>query len=333
MKINFTTFKTNLTLLLTIITLILLSIVGYKLYTKRAQNNVVFKNFESTSSFLSINTLTSTLINKEDNLLMRVVAVDGETALREIRHSLVYLGVGPSNTRLNIQAVAINTAAINDFTRTASIINCTLAPGICQGTVTAIRIIYGLNTNSLTLYYKPVKLCRASRSYGQGGEYFGQYKGNEENTIYSYSSGSTTFTPLSGTALSNATAQIAKYQEANNGIQIFRDNTPDDFRSGDDISGDVKSIMFPLQELMAVAKSPGNKGLIYLWNSISEINSPNEKPFIKHTLLLSSDDVTNTGNVVYLPIYGSSFANLSHLCPPSCGTANNDYFTFRLAPF
>lgn len=326
--------KTRVILLLCLAILLLVGFVGYKLYTKRVEGLVVFNHRTGNEAFLGINTLTVAVTGVEDHLLIPVLGTNSETAAREIWLSKLCLGVGSANTPLALQAAVISTAAVAALAATATAMSCALPPAACQGTVTGLKIMYALNGNSLVLYYKPLKFCRASRGFGQGVQYFGQYQVSEATDLYTYSAASSSFVPVTGAAIQQATTEINAYQQTKTGIQIVRSDTRrTGFVDTPTIVGDVKSLIFPIQELLAIGKSPGNKGNIYLWNSISEISSPGETPLVKHTLLLSSDDVTQSGNIVYVSALGSAFANLSHLCPPSCGIAAGENFTFRLAPF
>lgn len=283
---------------------------------------------DSIDKLISLNPVLSTSIalaptKDEDTLYLETSTVSRTAAEAMVNESPKTIKIHGKN--INVKAIEIDTLALDGLCTLAK----QLAPGVtCSNFITGFRIFYSVN-KEFTLYFKPVKFCRDSHTYGQGGQHFGHYKMYESLTYYKYNGGPN-FTEV---------LTLGETQSINDSIDVFKRTATTIMRSGSfgpfrdlpDLKGDVKSLIFCFQEVNSLRKANKPDKYVRFWNAIEKIPHLNAME-AKHILLLSIQDFVSSGQTINIPTYSGELANLSHLCPPSCGTtaSNGTIYTFRL---
>jgi hypothetical protein len=248
-----------------------------------------------------------------------------------------------NGSKIKMEAERLATSAIlknsaNSEQELEEIVNaCSCPVGCITNTLGAVQVFYAVNlAGDFKLYYKPALFCRIDSSYGQGGHYYGRYsKCSSQNNYYEYDNNSKSFKAVTGSSVAVANNDITRYTTS---VAIDRPDScpiPDGpfypVQYCDNIRGDAKSVIFPIDELILLCKSDPE---ICLWNAVEPLSlmevvsgTRKEQNYVKHSLILSTGDVHKNifGGLSYSS--NSSFSDLSHLCPPSC---NGNDFTFAL---
>jgi hypothetical protein len=231
-----------------------------------------------------------------------------------------------NGSALDLFAEEIDAAELDSFEVYANALTCNPA---CADWMTGMRIIYSQDGASLKLYYQPILLCatNAARPGPKGN--IQDFDLCNSGSFYEYTSGR--FKKLITQAqLDDMTNRIDNYKIAKSpdlpyGVQIKNpagiwENF--DATNDDNPAGSVKSVVYPLGELISL-----NTGrMVKLWNTV-ELTSVKKDGvttlYHKHNILLSTENVTSAGTILNVP-KDAKFADLSHLCPPSC---NGNRFT------
>ena len=277
-------------------------------------------NQEYQKEVIQVGILNKILLPNEDQIHLEVTEIEKNLGARWIEETETYLEI--AGGKIGVLAAEFKLNAINQLQTAAEQLSTNPTP--CANYLTGLKLFYAFKNGKFTLYYRPVKFCNLSKSYGQGSQLFGQYKLYENaNSYFKYSDPN--FVEVTDAAEKQAIlAEIDAYK-----IQIkikHRDTDPlAPFISSVDISGDVCSVIFSFQEMLALGLASYGTSNIRIWNSV-EVISYNLDQWNKHGLLLSTENVTSSGGSINVYAYQGSFANLSHMCPPSC----IGDFTFRL---
>jgi len=176
--------------------------------------------------------------------------------------------------------------------------------------ILALRIMYGLNLNNkrMNLLYEPLFLKKTPASPQKINA---EYMALRGPYIYKYDKATSKFK----TTIDQSGLQVYK-----DNIQIKRSGLGfGEFQVSNDSTGDVKEVVFSFQELDSLIHGNPNTTKITILNAAEEMYI-SQKKHIKHILLLGPDDLSPVG-----PIFYMKFGNLSHLCPPSCGTTPYKY--------
>ena len=271
-------------------------------------------------SFSVLQTITYP-IAAEDTLDLGNTSVSQSDAADEIYQSRSDITI--NNNQLPYIAETIGVQAINAMCESAS----TLAASSCSHSLTALRVIYAIANNSLKLYYRPIKFCAVGEAQQQGGITVTNYMATEdESKLYSYTTGNTRFDELTAAQLNQANQNIAAYQNSGGGALKLRYKNGDldlgNFVNDTTRSGSVKSVIFPFQELLNYAD---NASYVYFYNAISRVDQNNYQ-LNKHILIITNKDI-RTGE--YINTSSAILGNMTHLCPPSCGTAKAYQFVLK----
>jgi hypothetical protein len=184
--------------------------------------------------------------------------------------------------------------------------------GECVNYFTALEISYGLNPdfNAITVLYQPVYLCKIS---GQNN-----YAVNYSRTYYKYNPASSSF------VLTTDTSSFKRYTDSIL-ISHTASDPPSHFQNppvGNDTLGDVRSVIFPFQEIAALI-SDNKSPYLKIWNAVRNVQVISAGETLnKHDLLLGPVQLhiplgpitTTCGSALFC----NKFANLGGLCPPSC---------------
>ncbi|MCW3103304.1 MAG: hypothetical protein JWO09_1744 [Bacteroidetes bacterium] len=174
--------------------------------------------------------------------------------------------------------------------------------------ILALKINYGLDTTNKTmsLLYQPLLLDKDSTTTGR-------YLPKGNSTYYKYN---TTFKRF------EVATDISCLQLYKDRITFKRPGQKyfSVFDTTNDITGDVESLVFSFQEIKKIIDENKTE-ILYLCNA-AEYVEDKDKVDIKHSILLGPDEITKT------LIFYRKFANLSHLCPPSC----NEHFYDLIHP-
>jgi len=204
-----------------------------------------------------------------------------------------------------------------------------LVPVSCTtSTVTGLRILYGSDSNNqLKLYYQPLMFCFVDSTFSPPLGVKGRYRLEVEGLYYHYEQvgGSLQFSEAESVQMS---ADLARYKDENTGLGIMRDgtNTFDYFRESDWFDGDTRSTVFTFQQIKDIYRSTVCNGFVRFWNAPAKILKYNPPHYIRHILLLSTDNVTEVAGEINHG--GNHFSDLCHLCPISC---NGEKFSFYLS--
>lgn len=280
---------------------------------KNAVNNIN----EVYAKFVSV--LISSVYPDEDQLYTEVSSVDSAEAERKIEDSRQFFAIG--STPLEPKIVELDTTEIDNLRD--------IAAGISTPNgdkwVTALKLLYAIDSGgNFKLYYKPVKLSRGALTVkiaGPGNSFYYNYALRENaNQFFKYEDDA--FSEITTvTQLNVVSDDIARYSHPTAGIKIKPnrwDTLPRPHNRLTDEEGDVTSVILPFQTFKRLADANPGRPNIILWNSVKE-TIYGEKNYIKHDIIMSSDDITVVGGDIKVPTASGRFANLSHLCPPSCG--------------
>lgn len=244
----------------------------------------------------------------EDELLLEITELPNQSAVEEANNCQYYLFSGGKT--LKGRAGTISIKALASMVETAT--NIAVPAG---SSLTAIKLKYGFENNKIKLYYVPMRLYRESYGSAQGDTVeHGVYKVYEDPGLYDLNAASV-MTKLIGAALTAAETAIKNYTVYTK-IVHSHGSEP----TGLDPKDDVTAAIFPLQELYSVAQNtitPGTDSLIF-WNGVKAMPKGTGKVF-KHILIISSNQASP---FIEESNEDGKFANLSHMCPPSCNVTH-----------
>jgi hypothetical protein len=262
----------------------------------------------------------TTTITGEDKIFLEVFPVDTLVAVTHIDSTKCMLLCNGLNTLSALGIETITAVALNDFRKIATQIVPTSTS--CTNFITGIRIIYGLQDNKILAFYRPVLGCRSNTLINSSSALQATYAINEGTEYYQYTP--TGFLQAKTVDdINNIKSFIQNYSLS---IVIKESTSTRTFNPAQDSTGDVTSVIFPFQELFAITDV--NVILsICLWNSIRWV-SYNHAMHAKHSILLSPSNITALPFAPPVTVcdFKDSYANLGHLCPPSCGSI---YFRLR----
>lgn len=260
----------------------------------------------------------------EDEIYLMISAVDPKDAERYIETAGDFIWI--NNNPIIQQAAQPRIQAIRDLQAIAKSIPTNPEP--CNNYITGLKIFYGIKNTAFILYYRPVKFCRSSLYDIGGRETWGTYQVYQDVNSYYYYDGTDFINETDAAKLQIIKDEINAYQDINNGVKIRRSQIVGTQRSSfiksAHRSGDVESVTFSFQEFFALMDANPVSNVIRIWNVIKGREHPNEN--LVHDLLLSAESIVSINGDVQIPTFTGPFADLSHLCPPSC----NGDFDFRL---
>jgi hypothetical protein len=218
----------------------------------------------------------------------------------------------------------INMSALDSFYRLAN------SQVKCANFLTGIRITLGMQNNAIVFLYQPVYM-HDTGTYRQENSYY--VFDLDPKTYYTYDPAKFLFVKYNGDA-----AALCKNYYTNIRIIHTQDATLETFNQ--DFSGrqswknDTKSIIFSFQEIFRLYHDNTNETdgqryckNIYIRNGAANYRKGKLNQWrIKHTVLFSIDN-GSLNSFLSLPQITEvgRFANLAHLCPPSCESLN--YYT------
>lgn len=177
-----------------------------------------------------------------------------------------------------------------------------------------LAITYGLNTSldTLKVFYKSVFIKKTS---ADTTKIKAQFEPKLDSIYYRYVKSTKSFEQvnksIAKTAIQTYTAHITFRNATNSHYRKYRDLN--------DSTSDIKAVVYPFQEIDSVIVGH-QAARIHLYN-IGEYVTANHAVYLKHGLLLGSEDFKKIDE----PLFYTKYGNLSHLCPPSCSV-----FTFNL---
>lgn len=251
----------------------------------------------------------------ENTLQLTIMEVETNLAIREIELSKTFLRIESKTVAPRV--ANINTAAIDSMLNFAKTLT---VSATCTNYVTGIKMEYAIGSNSLLgLYYKPVKFCRQFLASGQGVENFGIYTLPIEGPRYEYINNTFSL------AASDATTSISNYTTL---IKIQHTTTTTTPVPTTITPYDVTSVIFTFQELKALIDDNSGAKNLRIYNCMREISIDPSISSLKHSLIVTTDNIKLYPNETKgRRSFKGKYANLSHLCPPSC---IGDLFVFRL---
>jgi hypothetical protein len=234
--------------------------------------------------------------------------------------------ISPSKIKLNGVAISIPAGEISSAQLAVFRDSAKAIPrdaGACGDWMPGMRIIYGQDGSFLVLYFQPVQLCAYSGKFLSPKGQQQHFDLTNSGGFYTYIGGQ--FVKLSPAQIVDMNTKIDQYRKKKSagspyGVEILSPNNVwgEFVDNGDnDAKGNVKSLVYPVDELITLANISGAK--VKLWNAVetAEVTDGNTTYHTKHDILLSTGDVYNNGNDLIVPV-NAAFANLSHICPPSC---------------
>lgn len=188
--------------------------------------------------------------------------------------------------------------------------------------VTGIKMIYAVKQSNFCLYFSPVKFSRDPKinpSIGNGLTINYTYDIVDSGKIFKYENDA--FIQITDAdELVEINRQIQDYVRPGVGISLKPNRWEPSYRNHNQlptIEGDTTSVILPFQTFEKFKLSNNLKDTFKLWNQVKD-SVYNGKSYIKHDLIFSSDDIFSDKGDIIAPTFGGKFANLSHLCPPSC---------------
>lgn len=184
--------------------------------------------------------------------------------------------------------------------------------------VLGLQITLGLSSpQRMKLLYKPVVMSKVKDSTDaiNSATLWGIYH-LEPNTFsyYTYNRATRSF---------NTTTDLSCISSYTNSVMIKHDKAHLDafISTGPDAQKDVTSMIFTFQEIDSLVSQNPNNMYIRVLNAAIDCSNTTT-PYIKHTLLLGPSCLDP--QLINMKFFGQDFdhkyANLSHLCPPSCST-------------
>ena len=253
-----------------------------------------------------------------DNPVVEVSHMAPKVAKKAIDKSRLHISLNDEPVDLLAQQIQISKLAT--LVQSAEGLQC----GAATRTLVGVKISYGLDgAGKLKLYYVPVKFKLLNEDWGPGGAIYGRYELCDSAGAYTYEANAFN-------AVQNIQTMYNAMTAYQNALAIARNENGTDiqpFKWQTDIRGDVRSLIFSLDQLLALQNTPGNNGNIKIWNAAGKLLGQANKYLIKHLLLVSSDDVVVNGEVI--DVTDHPFSDLSHICPPSC---NGNDFIFATLP-
>jgi hypothetical protein len=252
------------------------------------------------------------LLPEEDQIYLKTSEVDYEVAERMIESAGNFIQV--NGKPIVQQAAQPRTEALRNLQIVAKTIS--THPEPCTNYITGLKIFYAIRNNAFVLYYRPIKFCRTSVYHGAGNKRYGNYDSHENLNSYYYYDGTDFVEETDSEKLKEIKNHIGTYQDVVNGIKI-RHNILAETPFTPYAPDDVTAVTFSFQEFFALMEANSLTNVIRIWNVIEGSEYPNST-YILHALLLSTESIISVGGNVIVYGFAKSFANLSHLCPPSC---------------
>jgi len=265
--------------------------------------------------FLKGNGLDSPVI--EYSLSISTVTIPpalGKVIIEAVTTSLTLNGSPVSHSVAELEL-----SDLNAFRTWANAITCTVN---CGDWMTGMRIIYGQEGSSVFLYYQPVMLCAVGGTYMLNGKKVCDFNLCNQGDIYFYNGD---FEKVDAQdEINDKNRRISNYTRRNTGgeygVEIRNPYTGvfEGFKvtNDDDATANVKQVMYPVDELIDLAKKAGMSGKVKLWNAVVKMDFDGVY-YHKHNIELSSYSITTDGASLNIPP-GAKFLNLSHICPPRC---------------
>lgn len=181
---------------------------------------------------------------------------------------------------------------------------CQACTANCKDTIIGLRFVYGIDADyKMKLFYQPVCLSLTTTTTNDSVAFF--VSRDQPKVFYKYESAKGF-----STATSTETLAIANYKQVfiNKNISttaIWKPYQPD---------VDVGSVIFTFAEIGDLLDD-GTKDTVFVYNAafLRAIPKSNDS-LINHSIILTID-----GNLNKLfSDFKGKYANLSHLCPPSC---------------
>jgi hypothetical protein len=175
--------------------------------------------------------------------------------------------------------------------------------------VKAVQIHHGVDASRrMQLLYTPVCLTHSVDVYDGHLNRLGTYTVVPSSKTFTYNTAQQKFVRVNATAVSTLTGAYKNYMR----IKHTPAGSYEAYQNGD-----VTSVIFPYQEIDTLAahnyEADAEKH-IYVCNAVkSQTISGTE--YIKHSLILAADGLIPLDSTDFR----RKFANLAHLCPPSCG--------------
>lgn len=188
--------------------------------------------------------------------------------------------------------------------------------------IAALKISFGIDdSNKICLFFQPIGLVFQQKFFNNKYEQHAQYK-IVEGQLYRYDKDLDSF----GTPVEDIKNEMGKYSQkirikhadSERSCSVFRNYNEDN-----EIYGDVTSLIFSFQEIFAVFHDNNYKAYVQIYNCIRLIPQADPATALnKHGLLLfaSNDKSPHDFNLTFESTYQDQYADLSHLCPPSCDT-------------
>jgi hypothetical protein len=175
--------------------------------------------------------------------------------------------------------------------------------------VKAVQIHHGVDASKrMQLLYTPVCLTHSVDVYDGHLNRLGTYTIIPSSKTFTYNTAQQKFVRVNATALSTLTGAYKNYMR----IKHTPAGSYEAYQNGD-----VTSVIFPYQEIDTLAAhnyEADAEKYIYVCNAVkSQTISGTE--YIKHSLILAADGLIPLDSTDFR----RKFANLAHLCPPSCG--------------
>jgi hypothetical protein len=176
--------------------------------------------------------------------------------------------------------------------------------------VNAVQIHHGVDANNrMQLVYTPVCLTHSVDFYDGHLNRIGTYSIIPSSKTYTYNTAQRRFDQVNASV-------AATFTDAYRENMRLKRTPAGEFEVYQD--GDVTSVIFPYQEIETLAAhnySGGGDKRIHVCNAV-KTQTISGTEYIKHSLILAVDSLvpfTDTTD------FRGKFANLAHLCPPSCG--------------
>lgn len=176
----------------------------------------------------------------------------------------------------------------------------------------AVKITYGVNpiNKKMKLFYQPVLLKNITNGTQKTDVV---YTVSVSPTYYKYIDSPKPNFVAVGQATVDAMAEYYRLHVT------FKRNDNSHYRlfnaiTDTDSTADVKSVMFPIQELDSIMGG-NTTDVVRIFNAVDNMYVGGV-PYLKHSVLLGPEKMVRLLPAIFYRKYG----NLSHLCPPSCNT-------------
>lgn len=239
----------------------------------------------------------STLLVAEDQLDLQMSPVTQDVAISEINNCNEFLTL--NNRNINHLVTEIPNLAI-DFLYKKSM---EMVPR-SGNYVTSLRLHFAVEQDAITLLFEPVIATRPSNVLSEP-----TYSVVKGENYYAYDPSTKSFVEA-GKVDDPQNALISAYK-ANIGIKHRGESTFNPFKP----NLDTEAVIFPFQTLYTLMRDNRAES-VFFYNSIRKEDIGTSYG-VKHCLLLSAKSLP-AEDLLQSYIYEGTFANRSHLCPPSC---------------